>query len=99
MCDVLHHVPSQDRRGLVATAWECVAPGGHLAVKDWVSTRNLATALAYISDRYLSNDRPDFFPTLEGFTELILAGQGSLTQEGWVRPQRNNRYVVARKLS
>ncbi len=97
MCDVLHHVPEQDREALMSTAWELARPGGYLAVKDWVSTRNLATTLAYLSDTYVTADRPSFFGTRDEFTQLVLPGSSVVADEGWIPPHQNNVYLIASK--
>ena len=97
LCDVFHHVPPGERVGLMEEARELVAPGGHLAVKDWVSTRNLATALAYLSDRFITGDRPRFFASDAELSGLVLADFMPVIDEGWVPPKRNNRYLVTQK--
>jgi len=99
LCDVLHHVPPEERVGLMEQARELVVPGGQLAVKDWVSTRNLATALAYLSDRFITGDRPRFFVSEAEFSDLVTDDSLRIVDQGWVRPQRNNRYLVLRKTS
>jgi SAM-dependent methyltransferase len=99
MCDVLHHVPVAERPGLCTAAWQLVAPGGSLAVKDWVSGKDLATGLAYLSDRFVTGDRPGFFHTDSELLGLVTTGApgGRVVDEGWVRPRRNNRYLVVGK--
>lgn len=97
LCDVLHHVPPGEREGLMDTARKLVSPGGHVAVKDWVAGRDLPTVLAYLSDRFITGDRPRFFDSETELGDLVIANSVEAVAEGWVRPKRNNRYLVAKK--
>lgn len=97
LCDVLHHVAPADRADLVAVAWSLLSEDGCLGVKDWVRTRNLASLLAYSSDRFITGDTPEFFDERTDIIDLLLSGddRANLLSEGWVRPHRNNVYAVA----
>lgn len=99
LSDVLHHVPPSERGDLLDTAWALASDGGYLVVKDWVSTFNLATLLAYLSDRYITGDRPVFFGDRAEFLDLIATHTpgGIVTGEGSVPPHHNNLYVVVAK--
>lgn len=97
LCDVLHHVPLEEREALMSTARRLAAPGGHLAVKDWVSSRNLATGFAYLSDRFITGDRPRFFTTDSELSSLVVADSMSVIAGGSVPPKRNNRFLVTQK--
>jgi len=101
LCDVLHHVPIRDRQSLVGTAWNLTSLGGHLAVKDWVSSRNLATGLAYLSDRHITGDPPSIFPIADELKKLIAYPGGTrlVVDDGSVPPHKNNVYFIARKQS
>ena len=96
LSDVLHHVSLDERGDLLETAWVLTSSGGHLAVKDWVSTRNLATALAYLSDRFITGDRPLFFESRSAFLDLVTTHtpKGQVIGEGSVPPHHNNLYLV-----
>ncbi|MGB7860269.1 MAG: class I SAM-dependent methyltransferase, partial [Acidimicrobiia bacterium] len=91
LCDVLHHVPCQERGDLVMVAWELTGPGGRLVLKDWVSSRNLATLLAYASDRFITGDTPVFFESFRELHDLLsdVVDQSTIN-ESWVEPHRNN---------
>jgi 2-polyprenyl-6-hydroxyphenyl methylase/3-demethylubiquinone-9 3-methyltransferase len=99
LSDVLHHVPVAERGGLLDTAWALTSDGGHLAVKDWVSTPNLATGLAYLSDRFITGDRPLFFESQKAFIDLVAVHTpgGTIMEEGSVPPHHNNLYLVTTK--
>jgi 2-polyprenyl-3-methyl-5-hydroxy-6-metoxy-1,4-benzoquinol methylase len=95
-CDVLHHVPVSEQSGLVASAWGLVAPGGSLAVKDWVAGRDPFTLAAYLSDRFVTGDQPVFFDSARSLTDLLTENcQGAtVVVEGTVPPRDNNRFLV-----
>lgn len=99
LSDVLHHVPPAERDGLLDTSWALTSSGGYLAVKDWVSTFNLATLLAYLSDRFITADRPVFFDTREELVDLVATRTpgGTITGEGSVPPHHNNLYLIVSK--
>ncbi|HVR77684.1 MAG TPA: class I SAM-dependent methyltransferase, partial [Acidimicrobiia bacterium] len=97
LCDVLHHVPRGERGALMDTARMLVAPGGHVAVKDWIAGRDLPTVLSYLSDRFITGDRPRFFESQAEFADLVIGNSAEVVAEGWVRPKRNNRYLVAKR--
>lgn len=97
LCDVLHHVPPGEREVLMDTARMLVAPGGHVAVKDWVAGRDLATVLAYLSDRFITGDRPRFFESEGELADLVMGDSAEVVAEGWVRPKRNNRYLLTQR--
>jgi 2-polyprenyl-6-hydroxyphenyl methylase/3-demethylubiquinone-9 3-methyltransferase len=99
LCDVIHHVSPEKQGSLVETAWGMVAPSGYLAVKDWVRGPDMASRFAYLSDRYVTGDIPNFFDSDDAFIELI-EGQctgGENVGSGWVPPRANNRYLFRRR--
>lgn len=98
VCDVLHHVPAPDRPSLLRASGALVAPGGTFVLKDWERRRDLPTAAAAASDRYLTGDRHvRYFALgeLRAYAELA-AGAGSVWREARVRPWRNNVALFAR---
>jgi 2-polyprenyl-3-methyl-5-hydroxy-6-metoxy-1,4-benzoquinol methylase len=56
MSDVMHHVPVEDRHTVMEAAWQSVAPGGKLVMKD-IEDRGLKSVLSLWSDKYLTGDR------------------------------------------
>ena len=99
LSDVLHHVHVDERGGLLDAAWALTSDSGYLAVKDWVSTPNLATGLAYLSDRFITGDRPLFLESREALVDLVAVHtpDGEVTWEGSVPPHHNNLYVIVSK--
>lgn len=57
VADVLHHVPWPEHDALLRHAASAVAPGGHLAVKDWERSFTVPHLFCYLSDRVVTNDR------------------------------------------
>ncbi len=96
LVDVLHHIPRDHRRSVLAASADHVRPGGHLVVKDWIRGRNLGHLLAYISDRFITGDKSvAFFERSEllGLIQETLP-QARLRFESRVPPRRNNLLLV-----
>jgi len=56
VCDVLHHVPRQEREKLLMDAAALVAPGGSLVCKEWVRQKTPAYLMGYLADRFITGD-------------------------------------------
>jgi len=98
LSDVLHHVPVDQRQALLADVRALTVPGGHVAIKDWLAGRNPASMAAYVSDRWISGDRPHFFRDRTDFFDTVTRGCGSVDVigEGRVPPRSNNIFVTLR---
>jgi len=98
LCDVLHHVPPPLRAGVVAAARALVADDGLLAIKDWEQRRDLATAAAYASDRFVTGDRIRYFARDEllGLVEPDAPDHAELVLDAHIPPRRNNLLFVWR---
>jgi 2-polyprenyl-6-hydroxyphenyl methylase/3-demethylubiquinone-9 3-methyltransferase len=91
LSDVLHHVPPQQRRGLLDAVRLCMAPQGVFVCKDW--QRNLSPIhwLCYASDRWLTGDRISYMSHDEMRDGLAACfGPETLRCEARVRPWSNN---------
>lgn len=99
LSDVLHHVPWDMHRDLLAAAARALAPGGRLVLKDWERRRNPAHLFAYLSDRYLTGDRIRF-AMADYFRALVrdLFGPDCIEHELRVPPWRNNLVFLTRLL-
>src|SRR5262245_38620700 len=97
VCDVLHHAPRTEHRGLLEGAREALAPGGWLVVKDWRPSRTPIHVMAWASDRWLSGQRPAF-QTAGYLRELVegALGEGSVRAQEHVPPWRSNVLLFAR---
>jgi SAM-dependent methyltransferase len=91
-CDVLHHVPPVNRAELVAAARALVADGGIFVIKDWQRRRDLGTAAAYASDRFITGDRVRYFSREElmGMVLPVSGEHAHLILDAHVPPRRNN---------
>jgi len=98
MCDVLHHVPPPLRAGIVAAARTLVADNGVLAIKDWEHRRDLATAAAYASDRFITGDRIKYFAREElvGLVAPDASDHAELILDAHIPPRRNNLLFIWR---
>lgn len=96
VCDVLHHVPPAARAAFLETCGRCVAPGGTLVLKDWERIATPIHALAWFSDRYVTQDRIAYLTAPELRTALTEAF-GPVVNEARVGPWRNNLVLFARR--
>jgi 2-polyprenyl-3-methyl-5-hydroxy-6-metoxy-1,4-benzoquinol methylase len=97
-CDVLHHVPPATRADVVRSARQLVADGGLLVIKDWEQRRDLATAAAYASDRFITGDRVRYFARdeLQGLVRSDERERADLILDANIPPRRNNLLFVWR---
>lgn len=97
LADVLHHVPLQLRASLLETTRKLIAPGGHLAFKEWERNRMPIHWLGYFSDRWITGDRISYMSRDE-IHQLIAQGFGrdAIIAEDRVRPWRNNLSLLVR---
>jgi SAM-dependent methyltransferase len=98
LADVLHHVPVRTRVDLLAGIRDALREGGTLVLKDWKRAANLAHLLCWISDRWISGERVQFFGPgeLPALIERVF-GPGSIEAESFTPPHRNNALFVVRK--
>lgn len=92
ICDVLHHVPRDRRDQFLLDARRLTSSGGLLVVKEWERRCNLAHALAYLSDRYLTGDRVAYSTAAEltAKLRLLLPADDELVLATRTPPRRNN---------
>ena len=92
LSDVLHHVPSAQRRSLLGAIRTSLAPGGYLAVKDWdrAPAKPIHWAV-YGSDRFLTCDRVQYLKRGEAREMLCeVFGDDAIVAEASIRPWTNN---------
>jgi len=91
LCDVLHHVERSQRVQLLREARGMLSARGWLLVKDWENRPRWANALAYLSDRWLTGDRVEYFRAgeLRALLESAL-GAGPGVIEARFPPRHNN---------
>ena len=91
LSDVLHHVPREQRRGLLDAVRSCTAPQGALVFKDWQHNRSPIHWLCHASDRWLTGDRISYMSREEMRDHLVASfGPGTAMQEARVAPWWNN---------
>ena len=91
LCDVLHHVRPLERPSLLSAISRTMAPGGSLAVKDWIISSSPIHWLSWFADRYVTGDNVEFFTPQS--TQVLLMGafgQDAIRGEALVRPWSNN---------
>lgn len=55
-CDVLHHIPVEDRVDFILECHSLIKPGGRLIIKD-LAPQGIVAFLARFTDRYITGDR------------------------------------------
>ncbi len=98
ICDVVHHVPQDQRDALLTEARELLLPGGHLVVKDWEPSRSIAHGLCYFSDTFVSGETVSFPTRPELHAQIAaLLPDDEILAEARVPPRRNNFAIVVRR--
>lgn len=90
ICDVLHHLPANERADFVRASAACVKAGGLLVVKEWERRPNIPHLLCYLSDRFLTGDRVAYASADELRGLLNSVAGVHLIRETRVAPWRNN---------
>jgi 2-polyprenyl-3-methyl-5-hydroxy-6-metoxy-1,4-benzoquinol methylase len=70
LSDVLHHVIPEKRSLLLSAAWQSLANGGKLIIKD-VDNHGIKALLSLWSDKYITGDKHTQLIGQEGMKELI----------------------------
>jgi len=97
LSDVLHHVPSDLRQGLIDSIRTALAPGGSFVFKDWERNFTPIHWLGYAADRWVTGDRISYLSRGQILARLAASfGQASLAAEERVGPWRNNLAVLVR---
>jgi 2-polyprenyl-6-hydroxyphenyl methylase/3-demethylubiquinone-9 3-methyltransferase len=96
VCDVLHHVPPTARAAFLQACGRCVAPGGTLVLKDWERRATPIHAMAWFSDRFITQDRIAYLTAAE-LREALREAFGPAVTEARVGPWRNNLALFARR--
>jgi 2-polyprenyl-6-hydroxyphenyl methylase/3-demethylubiquinone-9 3-methyltransferase len=91
LCDVLHHVPSSEREGLLRAVFQTMAPGASLVLKDWLPSRAPIHWLCSFADRYITGDAVEFSPksTIASLLGRVF-GTAAIRAEASVPPWSNN---------
>lgn len=97
VADVVHHVPSSLRAGLLDAVRQALAPGGSLVFKEWERRPTPIHWMCHASDRWLTGDRVSFMSRDEG-RDLLAAsfGKAALVDERRISPWRNNLMTLVR---
>jgi len=97
LSDVLHHVPTELRQGLIDSIRATLAPGGSFVFKDWERTFTPIHWLCYASDRWVTGDRISYMSREQMRVRLASSfGHSALVAEARVRPWRNNIATLVR---
>lgn len=99
LADVIHHVPFEMRRSLLEAVRTLLAPAGTFLFKDWARNHTPIYYAGYASDRWLTGDRIAYLTPDEARAMLEpVFGQGSIRDQAWIKPWRNNYAFLIRSL-
>ena len=91
LSDVLHHVPSELRSGLLRDIRAAMRPDALFVVKEWEKRNSLVYWLGYASDRWLTGDRIRHMTAAELRCQLHEGlGAHQVLQEARISPWRTN---------
>lgn len=91
LADVIHHVPGEMRQSLLEAVRTLLAPGGTFLFKDWARNAAPIYYVGYASDRWLTGDRIAYLTPQEARAMLEpVFGAGSIKDQTWIKPWRNN---------
>jgi 2-polyprenyl-6-hydroxyphenyl methylase/3-demethylubiquinone-9 3-methyltransferase len=92
IADVLHHVPRDQRAGLLRTAARALAPDGRLVLKDWERRGNWIHPVCHFTDACIANDPGVCYGTADEFRALVreVFGDGAAVRERRFSPWPNN---------
>ena len=95
VCDVMHHVPTDARRGLWGAAESLVKPGGRIVFKEWVKSQAPIYWIGWASDRFITGDRIQY-ETREEWMRQIEAetARWGVVSEMQLRPWKTNHAFV-----
>jgi 2-polyprenyl-6-hydroxyphenyl methylase/3-demethylubiquinone-9 3-methyltransferase len=97
LSDVLHHVPTEFRQGLLDAIRTAMAPQGTLVFKDWQRNHAPIHWLCYASDRWLTGDSISYMTREEMRERLATSfGNGALVAEARIGPWWNNLATLVR---
>jgi len=91
LADVMHHVPPAARASLLAAIRQSLAPGGSLALKDWIISPSLIHWLCRFADMYITGDSVSYF-TVTAMDSMLaeVFGDDTIRERATVPPWHNN---------
>jgi 2-polyprenyl-3-methyl-5-hydroxy-6-metoxy-1,4-benzoquinol methylase len=97
LSDVLHHVPTELRQGILDAVRRALAPQGALVFKDWQRNATPIHWLCYASDRWLTGDRVNYMTRDEMHEGLARSfGESAHIAEARIGPWWNNIAILIR---
>jgi SAM-dependent methyltransferase len=95
--DVIHHVPSSLRPGLLEDVRALTRDGGWYGVKEWEPDGGLAHFMAWAADRYITGDDIEHISPAD-LKALVAERNGDdVVLESRVPPRRNNYLLLYRR--
>jgi SAM-dependent methyltransferase len=95
VCDVMHHVPTEARRGLWQAAETLVKRGGRIVFKEWLKNPAPIYWIGWASDRFITGDRIQY-ETRETWMSQIEEGTSpwGVVSEMQLSPWKTNHAFV-----
>jgi 2-polyprenyl-3-methyl-5-hydroxy-6-metoxy-1,4-benzoquinol methylase len=97
ICDVMHHVPGDLHREMLAFAKRMLRPNGLLALKEWERRVTPIHGLCYIIERYITGDKVAYL-TREEIKDLVgsVFNPRNIEKETRIPPWKNNLLLLVR---
>jgi 2-polyprenyl-3-methyl-5-hydroxy-6-metoxy-1,4-benzoquinol methylase len=97
LSDVMHHVPTNLRQGLLDASRAAMAPEATFVFKDWQRSFTPIHWLVHILDRWLTGDQVSYMSRDEMRERLALTfGESAIIREARVAPWWNNLATLVR---
>jgi SAM-dependent methyltransferase len=98
LADVLHHIPTHERKAFLSLAGTFVADHGVFVFKEWAKLPSLGYALGYAADRYVTGDRVTYHSPAELRSLAALIFDDSRVVAEWrIGPWKSNTCLLVRR--
>ncbi len=91
LCDVLHHVPAEQRASLLGAIRKAACPRGSFVLKDWTPAFTPIHALCFSMERFVTGDRVKY-PSASTLIDLVQSvfGADAIKDQAFVKPWNSN---------
>jgi len=95
VCDVMHHVPVEQRHAVWDAATKLAKPSGRIVFKEWLKQGTPIYWVGYASDRYITGDEIQYETKSDWMCQMSAQAPGwGVVGEMKLRPWRTNHAFV-----